>query len=183
MKCILVVRWKKIAEGVPLPLSQKRKTFCRIFIAFSQCVQNFVHFERKDQLYNLNISEIIDCEKYGYLNARKLLFQNTLRESTCSRVLNTADTSMVALSSELSIYPRDIELENISVSKIWNARTAWEYVKCRSHIFSLLDEKNLCKVFECHYLKKGNHFLEFLLHFRNLHIILSSLKEKIKLIT
>ena len=33
-----------------------------------------MHFEKKDQLYTLNISEVIDSEKYGYLNARKLPF-------------------------------------------------------------------------------------------------------------
>ena len=77
-----------------------------------------MHFEKKGQVYNLNISEVIDSEKYGYLNARNLLLQNTLRESTCSRVLNTPDTTMAALLSELSTDPRHVEWENISVSKI-----------------------------------------------------------------
>ena len=31
--------------------------------------QNFVHFEKKGQLLRLNISEVIDSEKSGYLNA------------------------------------------------------------------------------------------------------------------
>ena len=56
-----------------------------------------MHFQKKDQLYSLNISEVTDSEKFGYLNARKLLFQNTLRGSTCSRVLNTAGKTMAAL--------------------------------------------------------------------------------------
>ena len=47
-----------------------------------------MRFENEDQLHSLNISEVIDSEKCGYLNARKLLFQNTLRGSTCSRVEN-----------------------------------------------------------------------------------------------
>ena len=41
-----------------------------------------MHFKKKGQVYNLNISEVIDSEKYGYSNARNLLLQNTLREST-----------------------------------------------------------------------------------------------------
>ena len=77
-----------------------------------------MHFEKKDQLYKFNISEVIDSEKCGYLNARKLLFQNTLPESTWSRVLNTANLIMVALLSERSIDPPHIELEKISVSEI-----------------------------------------------------------------
>ena len=77
-----------------------------------------MHFEKKDQLYKFNISEVIDSEKCGYLNARKLLFQNTLPESTWSRVLNTANLIMAALLSERSIDPPHIELEKISVSEI-----------------------------------------------------------------
>ena len=73
-----------------------------------------MHFEKKNHLYKLNISEVIHSEKYGYLNDRKLLFQNTLRESMCSRPLNTAETTMAALLVELSVDPRNIELENIS---------------------------------------------------------------------
>ena len=32
------------------------------------------HFQKKDQIHSLNISEVIDSEKCGYFNARKLLF-------------------------------------------------------------------------------------------------------------
>ena len=77
-----------------------------------------MHFEKKDQLYSLNISQVSDSWKCGYLNARKLLFQNTLRELTWSRVLKTADTTMAALLVELSIDPTSIELEKVSVSEI-----------------------------------------------------------------
>ena len=33
-----------------------------------------MHFQKKDQLHSLNISEVIDSEKSGYVNARKLPF-------------------------------------------------------------------------------------------------------------
>ena len=106
-------------------LSQKPKAFAECFIAFWQSAQNFLHFEKKDQLSNLNILKVIDSEKYGCLNPRKLLFQNTLGESTCSWVLNTAETTVVTLFSKLSIDPRHIELESISVSEISKVRTVW----------------------------------------------------------
>ena len=77
-----------------------------------------MHVPKKDQVDSLNISEVTDSEKFGYLNAGKVLFQNTLRGSTCSLVLKTADTTMVMVLSELSIDPRHTELENISVSEI-----------------------------------------------------------------
>ena len=80
--------------------------------------QNFEHFQKKDQLHSFNISEVIDSEKCGYLNARKLLFQNTLRESTRSRVKNTAEINMAALLSQISINLKHVEFENISVNQI-----------------------------------------------------------------
>ena len=121
--CIPVVRWRKFAQPVPLPLSQKGKTFSVIIIAFSESAKKSGHFEKKDQLYNLNISEFSDSEKCGYLNARKVLFQNTFPESTCSLVLNTPDKTMEVLLRELSIDPTYIDLENVSVSEIWNLRS------------------------------------------------------------
>ena len=101
-----------------LPLSKERKTFAGIFSAFSEYAENYVRFEKKDQLYSLNISELTDSERGGYLNAPKLVFQNTLRESTCSRVLNTAHTNLEALLLQPSIDPIQIELEKISLSEI-----------------------------------------------------------------
>ena len=77
-----------------------------------------MHFEKKDHLYSLNISEVTDSEKCGYLNARKILLQNILRESSCSRVLNSGDTIMAALLLQLSIDPKNIELKKISFSEI-----------------------------------------------------------------
>ena len=180
---ILDIRWKNFLQGVRVALSQQQKPFSRIFIAFSQSGQNFVHFKKEDQLSYLTISEIIESENYDYLNTLKLLFQNTLRQSTWSRVLNSAETTMAALLSKLSIDPTYIELENISVSEIWNVRTVWQHIECRWNVFSSLDEKKLRKVFHCNYLKNEKRFVEFLSHFRNVYKILSILKEKISFIT
>ena len=77
-----------------------------------------MHFEEKDEVHSLNISEVIDSEKYGYLNAQKVPFYNTFGQSMCSRVSITAESSTAELSSKFSIKPRQIELENISFSQM-----------------------------------------------------------------
>ena len=56
------------AQQVQTPLSQKQKTFWEIFIAFLKCAWNLEHFEKKDECPSLIISEIMDCERGGYLN-------------------------------------------------------------------------------------------------------------------
>ena len=55
-----------------------KKIFPAIFSAFFKSTENFEHFEKKDELHHLNISEVIDTEGYGFLHARKLVFQNPL---------------------------------------------------------------------------------------------------------
>ena len=82
--------WAKFPQHVKTPLSQKQKTFSEIFIAFLEFTQNFAHFEKRGQLYGLNSWEVIVSEKCGCLNARKLLFRNTLLEWKCSWERNTA---------------------------------------------------------------------------------------------
>ena len=56
------------AQQVQTPLSQKLKTFYASFIAFLKSAWNLEHFEKKDEYPSLIISEIIDCERGGYLN-------------------------------------------------------------------------------------------------------------------
>ena len=46
----------------------KNKSFCGFFIAFRKCACNLEHFEKKDEYPSQIISEIMDCEKGGYLN-------------------------------------------------------------------------------------------------------------------
>ena len=87
-------------------------------------------------LDSLTIFEVTDSKICAYLNAKKLLFQNTLRESTCSRVPNTTEICTGAPLSEFSIIPRQIELENISLNNIQNVRTVCENIDGRSHVFS-----------------------------------------------
>ena len=53
---------------------QKPKRFSEIFIPFLQFRNFFSHFEKKDQLDSLNISEFIEPEICRYFNAQKVLF-------------------------------------------------------------------------------------------------------------
>ena len=55
-------------QQVQTPLSQKQKTFCGFFIAFLKCAWNLEHFEKKYEYPSLIISEMMDCERGGYLN-------------------------------------------------------------------------------------------------------------------
>ena len=59
---------QNFAQKVQTPLYQKQKTFCGFLIAFLKCAWNLEHFEKKDEYPSLIISEIMDCERGGYLN-------------------------------------------------------------------------------------------------------------------
>ena len=56
------------AREVQTPLSQKQKTFFGFVIAFLKCAWKLEHFEKKDEYPSLIISEIMDCERGGFLN-------------------------------------------------------------------------------------------------------------------
>ena len=57
--------------------------FLKSFIAYLKSTSNFEHFEKKDETHSLGTSKIIDFESCGYLNVKKVLLHNTLRQSTC----------------------------------------------------------------------------------------------------
>ena len=46
----------------------KNENFLLFFIAFLKCAWNLEHFEEEDEYPSLIISEIMDCERGGYLN-------------------------------------------------------------------------------------------------------------------
>ena len=56
------------AQQVQTPLSQNQKTFWGFFIPFLKYAWNLEHFEKKDEYPSLIISEIMDCDRGGYLN-------------------------------------------------------------------------------------------------------------------
>ena len=51
-----------------MQLSKKVKIFSGGFSAFLKSPSNFEHFEKKDEPHSWCISEVIYCEKGGYLN-------------------------------------------------------------------------------------------------------------------
>ena len=55
-------------QQLQTPISQKQKMFSGFFIAYLACTSNLEHFEKKDELHSLVISEIIDSKRVGYLN-------------------------------------------------------------------------------------------------------------------
>ena len=56
-------------QQLQTPISQKQKTFSAFFIAYLEYASNLQHFEKKDEHPSPVISEIIDSERVGYLNA------------------------------------------------------------------------------------------------------------------
>ena len=46
-------------------LSQKQKTFSRLFLAFLKCALDLENFEKKDEYSSLVISKVIDSERGG----------------------------------------------------------------------------------------------------------------------
>ena len=55
-------------QQIQTPLSQNKKTFSRIFIAFPKCPWNLENFEKKEEYPSIIITEIIDSERDGYLS-------------------------------------------------------------------------------------------------------------------
>ena len=63
------------AKQVQTPLSQKQKTHCGFFIPFLKCAWNLEHFEKKDEYPSPIISEMMDCERGGYLTSKRSCFR------------------------------------------------------------------------------------------------------------
>ena len=69
---------QKITEQAQTQLSSKQSICSASFIAFPKSTWTFEHFEKRDDLHSLSMSEDLDSKKCGYLNVLKLLLQNTL---------------------------------------------------------------------------------------------------------
>ena len=63
-KCSLPNR-DNLRQPIHKELSQKLKTFCQFFRAFSKSALNSEHFEKKDDPHSLFISEATACENRG----------------------------------------------------------------------------------------------------------------------
>ena len=60
-----------------MQLSEKLNNFCGIIIAFLESALNFEHF-LKNELDSSNVSEVFDCERCGFLNAKSPSVLNVL---------------------------------------------------------------------------------------------------------
>ena len=68
-----------LTQQVQTPLSLKQKTFSGFFIAFLKSTWNGEYFQKKGESSSLNISEIVNSKRGGYLSAWKALLQNSIR--------------------------------------------------------------------------------------------------------
>ena len=66
-------------QQVQTPLSLKQKIFSGFFIAFLKSTWNGEHFRKEGESSSLNISEIIDSKRGGYLSGWKALLKNRFR--------------------------------------------------------------------------------------------------------
>ena len=51
-----------------MQLPQEPEIFSQYFFEFLKPTSNFEYFEKREESYSLNVSEILDSEKSGYLN-------------------------------------------------------------------------------------------------------------------
>ena len=59
---------QSLRQQFKTPFSQKQKNFSGLFIASLKFARNLEHFQKNDEYPSVNISEIIDAERRGYLN-------------------------------------------------------------------------------------------------------------------
>ena len=71
--------WEKFPQQLQRQICQKGKIISGIFNSFFKDKWNFLFLEEKGQLHRLNIYEVIDSEKYSYLNAKSNSFRANFR--------------------------------------------------------------------------------------------------------
>ena len=59
---------RNFALQVQTHLYKKEKTFSGFFLAFLKGAWNLEHFGKKEEYPSLIITEVMDCERGGYLN-------------------------------------------------------------------------------------------------------------------
>ena len=59
---------QNLTQQLQMAISQKQKTFYRIFITYVKSRRSSEDFVKKDESSSLSIYDIIDAEKSGYLN-------------------------------------------------------------------------------------------------------------------
>ena len=59
---------QNLTQQLQMAISQKQKTFYRIFITYVKSRRSSDDFVKKDESSSLSIYDIIDAEESGYLN-------------------------------------------------------------------------------------------------------------------
>ena len=108
--------------AIQMHWSFKPKNFSDFFVLFLESTSNVKHFEKKDDCHTYFIWEITEYEKLGWITLQKTPFQNTVCQSTCSRVPNSSKICLRAISSDFFIIMGDPNLENVSLSDLLNPR-------------------------------------------------------------
>ena len=80
--CVFIIIERTSSNKFKRNYLQNQKYFLTILLYFWN-LDNILSNLKKNQLHSLHISQIIDYEECGYLNALKLPFQNTLSKSPC----------------------------------------------------------------------------------------------------
>ena len=73
-------------KPIHMQLSQKLKTFSRLFRAFSKSNLNFEHFQKKDDAHSLFICWATACQKRVYINVQKSRFRLPFQKEHGKRV-------------------------------------------------------------------------------------------------
>ena len=64
----------KLPQSIQIQLSKKTNTFYQFFIAVLQSRSTSQNFVKKDETHSSAMFEIIDSERYSYLNLFKTMF-------------------------------------------------------------------------------------------------------------
>ena len=70
-----------LTQPIQMLLFSNEKIFSEFFSAFPESTSNLKFFEKNDESQRIFFSEIKDCKKRGYLNAKKAACQNTYGQS------------------------------------------------------------------------------------------------------
>ena len=147
------------------PFILKKKTFSRFFIQFMESPSNLKHFQKKEYRHSRFIFEISDRPRLGRATHYSAPSQNIFWQSTCYTVPKPSKILMRALLPYFSVTVRRNNLENISLTEVWNRRVGCYHIDCRSQVSCsglcefavpysnpvILKIKNIFRVFYCIY--------------------------------
>ena len=122
---------KNLPQRIQIQWSKKLKVYFQFFITFLKLASNSEHLEKKDRPQKLCIPKNFSEKYFRYCVFQKACLLKCVKgrilehppESTYLRVPNTAEICTKTLFLYCVMVLRHIELENVSLSQIWNLRT------------------------------------------------------------